>query len=161
MSTEVVLHEHGIHLPKPSTSKSLVRKYADLVTGGLATRALHSGESLVGVDHFSAFFDTIERTGVGGMTGAGLAFTSKMFGGLEPGGAPLDLIGSGLFSGIGVLGARTRIGTIARAMGGSAMTVFAFRKTEEWLGARKTINVHGEDVTEMGEDPIVEAAKAL
>jgi hypothetical protein len=157
--SEIVLHDQGIHLPRASGSKSMVRKYADLVTGGAATAAIRYGEQKVGVDHVSAFFDSVERVGVGGVTGAGLAFFSKMFGGLDQNNMPVDLIGSGLSSLIGVAGARTKFGAIARTMGGSAMTVFAFRKTEEWLGARKASDgVHGD---EMGADAILDAAQDL
>lgn len=159
MSTEVVLHDQGIHLPRVSGSKSIFRKYADLATLGHATGLVKSAESQFGIDHVSAFFDSVERMGVGGVTGAGLAVTSKMMGGLDQGNIPVDFVSSGALSVLGVLGARSRIGSVARAMGGSAMTVFAFRKTEEWLGARKA-SIHGED--DMGaEDPVIAAAREL
>jgi hypothetical protein len=159
MSTEVVLHDQGIHLPRASASKSVFRKYADIVSAGHATGLVRSAESSFGTDHVSAFFDVVERWGVGGVTGAGLAFTGKMMGGLDQGNIPLDAT-SGLGLGVlGVLGARSKIGSVARAMGGSAMTVFAFRKTEEWLGERKASH-HGD--SDMGaEDPVIAAAREL
>lgn len=157
MSTEVILHDQGIHLPRPSASRSVFRKYADLVSAGHATGLVRSAEGSFGVDHVSAFFDSVERMGVGGVTGAGLAFTGKMMGGLDQGNIPLDGISGLTLSALGVFGARSKIGSVARAMGGSAMTVFAFRKTEEWLGMRKS-SVHGDD---MGADEVLEAANAL
>jgi hypothetical protein len=77
---------------------------------------------------------------------------------MEPNGVPLDASGAGVFSLLGVLGARTRIGSVARAMGASCTSVFSFRKTREWISERKSI-AHGDEMS--GDDPIVEAAKEL
>ena len=56
-------------------------------------------------------------------------------------------------------------------MGASAMTIYMFRLTEEWLGVRKKAGFGGEDwndpntintdVDNFGDDPIAEAAQAL
>jgi hypothetical protein len=156
--SDIVLHGQGVHLPTTSQSKSIVRKYADLLTAGGATSLLRSAEREVGVDYVSAFFDAVELNGVGAITGSGLAVTSKFLGTMEPKGVPLDGGGAGLFSVLGVLGARTRMGSVARAMAASCTSVFSFRKTEEWIGARKSV-VHGDEMS--GDDPITEAAKAL
>jgi hypothetical protein len=130
-----------------------------MITLGNATPLVRHAEGSFGTDHVSAFFDSIEKMGVGGVTGAGLAFTGKMIGGLDQGNIPIDFVGSWGMGVLGVLGARTKVGSAARAVAGSAMTVFAFRKTEEWLGERAKSSVHGDD--DMGADEVLSAAEEL
>lgn len=158
MGHEVVLHQQGVHLPKASADKSIVRKYADMVLGGLPTKSIVAMEHAVGIDYVSAGFDTLEKWGIGGATGGLLSLADKMLGGLDTDNGPVDLLSSGALGLLGTFGARTRFGSIARTASGGAMAVFTKRKMDEMLAGRKSISFGSDDT---GEDPILAAAEAL
>ena len=159
MSHEVILHNQGIHLPRASTDKSIVRKYADMVLGGMPTKAIVAMENQVGTDYVSAGFDTLEKWGIGGATGGILGLADKMLGGLDSDNGPVDLWASGISGLIGTLGARTKFGSIARTASAGAMAVFTKRMTDEMLSNRKAV-FHGEDYAS-GRDEVLEAAENL
>lgn len=149
---------------RPSTQKSIIRKFADTLTMGMATEALRGVERQVGVGPVAAALHTIRANGEGGITGLGLGLISGM-GGLDRQGVPVDLAGSGAAAGLGILFSASEFGITFRQVSASCMTVFSFRKTEEWMGVRKKATFAGEDdddmSTDMGEDPIVAAAREL
>lgn len=151
---------------RPSAQKSVIRKYADMITLGGATDLLRSSERALGIGPVAAALHSVRASGeslvVGGILGAVSAA-----GGLDKGGVPVDLAG-GISSVIaGVALASSEVGVTLRTAGHTAIGIYGFRKTEEWLGVRKkaTFNADGEDVTSMGDDmgadPIMAAAQAL
>ncbi len=164
MTTDMVVYD------RPSSSRSLVRKWADLVSFGHATPALRSAERSLGVGHVAAALETVRMTGEAGVTGALLGAASGA-GMLDIDGIPVDGAGGIVASVLGVLAAHHEVGKTLRTVGATSIGIYGFRKTEEWLGVRKA-TVHGEDWNDPGsidttgtvvgdEDPIIAAAKRL
>lgn len=166
--SDMIVYDNSM---RPSASSSPIRKWADVLTLGHATGLLREGEKAVGVSHMAALMHTIRANGEGGVAGAIMAAISAT-GGLDRMGYPVDFasaLGADLL-GIGM--ARSEFGATFRQMGSSFMTVFTFRKTEEWLGVRKKVSFAGDDwndpdvinttaEVDIGADPIVQAAQAL
>lgn len=155
---------------RPSSSPSIVRKWADVLSLGHATPLLRQAESHIGMSHVAAALESVRMTGEGLITGGMLGALSGA-GMLDVDGIPMDAAGGVLASFVGVLAARHEIGTTLRHMGGNSLAIFGFRKTEEWLGVRKA-TMHGESWndsstvdttgTSVGdEDPIIAAARKL
>ncbi len=154
---------------RPSTQKSIVRKWADLVTMGGATDLLRTSEKALGVGHVASFLHSVRASGESLITGGLLGAVSGS-GGLDRKGVPVDLAGGVAAIGAGVVLAHSELGITLRTAGHTAMGIYGFRKTEEWLGVRKKASFAGDD--DMGEsidtdgfdagaDPIVAAAQAL
>lgn len=153
---------------RPSSSRSVVRKWADVLSLGHVTPALRSMERSVGVGHVAAALESVRMTGEAGVTGALLGGLSGA-GMLDPDGIPVDGVGGFMASVVGVLAAHHEVGKTLRTVGATSIGIFSFRKTEEWLGVRKAA-IHGEDWgstvhaegSEVGDDdPIMAAIKAL
>lgn len=166
---------------RPSADRSVIRKWADMLTLGSVTPALRSAERQFGVGHVAAAVHSLRASGESAAAGALLGAVSAT-GGLDRDGIPVDLA-SGLGSiAAGVVMSHHEIGQTLRTAGAAAVGIFAFRKTEEWLGVRKAA-IHGEArdqwsdlsmntdhtvadervgfVNAGEEDPIVAAAKAM
>ena len=154
---------------RPSSSRSMVRKWADIVTLGHATPLLRSAESNLGMSHVAAALESVRCTGEAGITGALLGAASGA-GMLDIDGIPMDGAGGLVATVVGVLAAKHEVGRTLRSMGATSIGIWSFRKTEEWLGVRKA-TIHGEDWgsdtvettgSEVGDDdPILRAVKAL
>ena len=155
---------------RPSTSRSLVRKWADVVTLGHVTPLLRTAEQHAGVGHVAAALESVRMVGEGVVTG-GLLGAASGAGMLDIDGIPLDGAGGGLATVVGVLAAHHEVGKTLRHMGANSIAIFGFRKTEEWLGVRKA-TIHGEEWNNPGtvdttgstigdDDPIIAAAKRL
>ena len=158
--TDMIVFDNSV---RPSSSPSAIRKWGDTLTGGHITPMLRMTEQKVGVGHLAAFLHTIRATGESSMVGGMLGVVSAM-GGLDRGGVPVDLAASAVQNALGVALAHSEFGTTLRTGGSTAMGIFAFRKVEEWLGARKkSSNIAGDtfqgETIDVGADPIVEAAK--
>jgi len=157
---------------RPSAERSVIRKWADILTLGHVTPTLRSAEQHFGVGHVAAAVHSLRASGEAAATGAILGAVSGA-GGLDRDGIPVDLA-SGLGSiAAGVAMSHHEIGQTLRTAGATAVGIFSFRKTEEWLGVRKAA-IHGEsfndastiDVTAQTnlageEDPIIAAARAM
>lgn len=157
--SDMIVYDNAV---RPSTQRSVVRKYADMLTLGNVTPLLRSAERHVGVGPVAATLHSIRGNGEAGMTGLGLGFVSGA-GGLDRDGIPVDLATSAFATLMGILFSSHEAGITLRQVGSSAMAVFTFRKTEEWLGVRKKASFAGDvvETTGYGVDPIMEAAKAL
>jgi hypothetical protein len=166
--SDMIVYDNSL---RPSAQKSVVRKFADMLTMGMATDALRSAERSVGVGHVAAALHTVRGNGEAGVVGLGLGVLSGM-GGLDRKGVPYDLAASGLAAAGGIVFSHHEVGITLRQASAAAMAIFTFRKTEEWLGVRKKASFGGEDwqdpntidvtsETDLGEDPIVAAARAL
>lgn len=161
-------HANMVVYDRPSSSPSLVRKWADLVSLGHATPLLRSAERSVGVGHVAAALESVRSTGEAGITGALLGAASGA-GMLDIDGIPLDGAGGVLASFVGVLAAHHEVGKTLRTIGATSIGIYSFRKTEQWLGVRKAA-IHGEawndtvetTATNIGDDdPIIAAARKL
>ncbi len=157
--SDMIVYDNSV---RPSTQRSVVRKYADMLTLGNVTPLLRSAERSVGIGPVAATLHSIRGNGEAGITGLGLGFVSGA-GGLDRSGIPVDLATSGFATLMGILFSAHEAGITLRQIGSSAMAVFTFRKTEEWLGVRKKASFAGDyiDTSGVGADPIMEAAKAL
>jgi hypothetical protein len=155
---------------RPSAQRSMIRKWADMVTMGHVTPALRVAENKFGIGHVSALLHSVRASGEAGITGAVLGAVSGA-GGLDHDGIPVDLASGVVAIAGGVALAHNELGTTLRTVGHTSIGIFAFRKTEEWLGVRKA-TIHGEDWNNPGtvdttgttvgdEDPIIAAAKSL
>lgn len=166
--TDMITYDNSL---RPSASKSIIRKWADLASFGHATGLLREGEKAIGVGPAAAFLHTIRSNGEAGITGAMLGAVSAT-GGLVRHGVPVDLSSALISDILGIALARSEFGITLRQAGASAMTVFMFRMTEEWLGVRKKSGFGGDDWNDpntinttadvdIGEDPIIAAAQSL
>lgn len=155
---------------RPSAQKSIIRKWGDAITMGGVTDLLRTSEKAVGVGHVAAFLHSVRATGESLVTGSLLGAVSGS-GGLDRKGVPLDLAGGAAAIGAGVVLAHSELGITLRTAGHTAMGIYGFRKTEEWLGVRKKAAFAGEDDwggetvdtdgSDAGADPIVQAAQGL
>ena len=166
--SDMIVYDNSL---RPSTQKSIVRKWADLLTLGHATDALRAAERSVGVGPVAATLHVIRGNGEAGVTGALLGAVSGA-GGLDRAGVPVDAAASAVSGALGVALCRSELGITLRQVSAASMAVFSFRKTEEWLGVRKKSTFAGDDwndpntvnadvAVDIGEDPIVQAAKEL
>ncbi len=166
--TDMITYDNSL---RPSAQKSVIRKFADLLTLGNATEMLRVAERNVGVGPVAAALHTIRGNGEAGITGLGMGVVSAM-GGLDRKGVPVDLSTSGVAAIGGIAFSRHEIGITLRQVSAASMAVFTFRKTEEWLGMRKKATMAGEDwndpnnidvtaETDLGADPIMATAQDL
>lgn len=164
--TDMIVYNSDL---RPSSQKSVIRKWADVVTMGGATDLLRSSERSLGVGHVAAALHSVRASGeslvIGGILGA-----VSGSGGLDRGGVPVDLAGGGVAIAAGVALAHSELGITLRTVGHTAVGIYGFRKVEEWLGVRKKSSF-GDDFADTvdpnsqsddwGSDPIVEAARGL
>jgi hypothetical protein len=167
--SDMVVYDNSM---RPSASQSIIKKFADLASFGYATPMLRAAENQVGVPYMTALMHTFRSNAEGGATGAILAAISAS-GGLVKHGVPVDLAAALVGDIAGVLAARSEFGITFRQVGASAMTVFMFRMTEEWLGVRKkSSSFAGDDWNDpntlnttadvnIGDDPIIATAQSL
>lgn len=165
--TDMIVYDSSL---RPSAQKSVIRKWADVVTLGGATDLLRSSERALGVGHVAAALHSVRASGESLVTGALLGAVSGS-GGLDRKGVPVDLAGGASAIAAGVVLAHSELGITLRTAGHTAIGIYGFRKVEEWLGVRKKSSFAGDDFNEsecvettgddMGADPIVEAARAL
>lgn len=160
----------------PSSEKSQIRRWYERMTGG--------GVSLSRVkQHASEGLEAVRQGGESLLTGGALAIAhAELKTGLDVRGVPIDA----LLGGLGLAGraamAHMPGGVDSGNIGASAATVFAFRKTFDLIAQKKAskgqatggafgpaqqAKVAGEfegdssDDSDVGEDPIVAAARAL
>lgn len=174
MSNIVTYDSRGqSHFVPPSRERSVIRRFADSVSGGLATEAVRKSEDAFGAVYVSAFLSAVRQTGEAGVIG-GLLGGLKAAGMEEIAGVRTDVGAAAAGNVLGVIMARSEFGQTLRTMGSTSMGVFAARQVEQWFGGAKS-SMHGEDDgsgfmvdttptydDDMGEDdPIIAAARAL
>jgi len=125
--------------------------------------------------HAVAAANGVRQGGESLLMGAALAAANvELKTGLDVRNVPIDAVAGGLGILGGVALAHTEAGTDLRNMGGAALAVFSFRKTQNFLAEKKRakgqtpgFEVHGDDDEafqphgDIGEDPIVRAAGFL
>jgi hypothetical protein len=134
---------------------SVFRRWIDKMTGaerGLSRVRAHVSETALAV----------RQVGEGVVVGAALgAAHAKLAGGLDVKGVPADLALGLLGAGTGIAFANEPFAHDLRNVGTGCATVFAFRKTADFLAAKKVAaTVTGERRVDIGaEDPILSMAQ--
>lgn len=152
----------------PSRQKSTLRRWADSVRGGgMASFKTHAGSVAHGV----------RQGGTALVVGAGLGYVKAV----RPDGldvrvqgkdVPLDGLGGALAIAASVATAGEEYSTDLRNLGSDAIAICAFRKTDDFVLARRAAGAPAAPVApaaaatpavagDYGEDPIVAAARAL
>jgi hypothetical protein len=153
-----------------SSEKSPLRKWYESLTGETTSG---SSQKMVQVRaHLIEGGQTIRAVGEAGIVGGLLgAAHAELKNGLDIRGKyPLDAIAAGVSAAgaIALAGHETGLATEARNVATSSMAIFSFRKTHDWMNAKKGggkatfSKMHGDgDMGAEDEDPIVAAAKNL
>ena len=136
------------------------------ITNGAATKFMQTRG--LGVHHLEASVGVIRQSGEAAFMGGVLGAIHAKFG-LDAFGkkVPMDGIAFLLLTTAGVALSGREVGTDLRNMGGTCISVLAFRKTAELFNATSlrgtpSASVAGEDnAAESGLDPIVAAARNL
>jgi hypothetical protein len=158
--------------------KSTIARYLDKLTGH-GRELQERASDRFGLGHVNHTVDTVRQYGESGVTGALLgAAHAELKTGLDIKGVPVDL-GVALAAAVGgVVMVGQPAATDLKNIGASALTVFGFRKTYDFLAEQKMkaggtpggqfgpaqkSAIHGESFgdEEDGEDPIVAMARQL
>lgn len=141
--------------------KSNLRKWIEKIVGDMP------GMGGVEKSHVKEAGLLVRGVGEGAVVGSVLGAIDAEIG-LDPKGAPLDLIGTAIAGAGAVWFAKEEIATDLRNTASSCITVFSFRKTKELLQRKSSVGVEetsvgadqsSDDVGE--EDPVVQAAREL
>ncbi len=162
MNELVVAGPHHV-LPRASQSKSVFRKYLDVLTGGRTTDIVRYAEREAGIGHVAAAFDSFTHVSMGVGAGGLFGFLAK-HDMIEVDGHPVDAWAAGSAAVIGVFLAKYAVGQTVRTFAGNAASIWAFRQVSEWKASVKSVSAHGEDFPDEfqgEEDPIVAAARDL
>lgn len=151
----------------PYQEKSLIRRWADAMTGGAASSFMRQQERRYGVSAVETFVNVFRQASEQGATGAvlGVLAAKRM---LDVNRVPVDLTAGVTLTGLGLLASLNdrAYGSDLVNVGTAGFTVFGFRKTFS-LFADPGASMGGEwdsdsdSSSETGEDPIVNAAKNL
>lgn len=141
---------------------SLIRRFADEMTGGRASEYIGRAERNYGIGHVETFMDTFRQMSEQPVTGAVLgALAAKRM--LDIKKVPVDLGAGLLLTGMGAIFAHKGYSRDLVNIGTANLTVFGFRKVFGMLsehGASMAGETDWSD-SDTGADPIVEAAKEL
>jgi len=171
MSDIIQYDASGRHFVPASREKSLVRRFGDMLTAGGITSVVRSAEDTFGAPYVKAFLASVRGVGEAGVTGSALGALSAA-GAIDYDGTPVDFAFGLASTGVGILAAKSEFGQTLRTAGQTAIGIFAFRKTEAWLGVKKHASVHGDDwndpneidveaTIDVGADPIVACAQEM
>jgi hypothetical protein len=135
MDGSLVVYDSVMNSNLPSKEKSIFRQYMDKVTNGKITKAVGRG---IGMNHLTTLGHTVRATGESTVTGATLAILhAELPTGLDIKGAPADGILAALAALAAIAGANHELSRDALNVSNSAMSIFAFRKTYDFIAEKK------------------------
>lgn len=164
-SMDMIMFDSLARSNLPSREKtSLIRRFADEMTGGRASSYISRAERHHGTHSVETFMDTFRQASEQPAMGAILgALAAKRM--LDIRKVPVDFAAGAFLTGMGAIFAHKGYSRDLVNLGTANLTVFAFRKVFG-LMASPGANVAGDDWggdddDDAGVDPIVEAAKSL
>lgn len=161
---EIVLFTQPRFVPGGRDEKSVIRKFVDMATFGGSNQIERAASNQFGQRRVSTFLETFREYSESTFTGGVLGFLQAK-GMMEVAGVPVDAAGSlAGFVGRIVAGADSGIGKTMGDVGANCNTVYWFRMSTKWFSAKGASSVHGDynpDSVDVGEDPVVEAARRL
>lgn len=166
-SMDMIVFDSLARSNMPTREKtSLIRRFADEMTGGRAGNYINRAERSYGHHSVETFLDTFRQASEQPAMGAILgALAAKRM--LDVKKVPVDMAGGLFLTGMGAIFAHKGYSRDLVNLGTANLTVFAFRKVFGLL-ADHGASMAGEDDwsssssdSDTGADPIVEAAKEL
>jgi hypothetical protein len=163
MSKEIVLFPSSQY--RPTQEKSVFRKFIDTASFGLVPRAEGMASDAIGKNRVATVLETFREYAEGGVASYGLGYLHGS-GNMNVFGAPVDgVLALAGFAGRAIAGADSGIGKTMGDFGNAGNNSYFFRMGALAGKASKKSRISGDydpdDSSDMGADPVEEAAKEL